>query len=272
MTTGRSPIKPLVSCQDVSRTYGSGATAVVAVHGSSCDIYPGDRIAVVGSSGCGKSTLLHLLAGLESATTGTVTWPWFGTTPTSRPDLVGVIFQGPSLIPALDVVENVTLPLVLAGVDETEAQERARFALARLAIEPLAGKLPEELSGGQAQRVAIARALAARARLILADEPTGQLDHATAAHVIDVLIAAADDLGAALLVSTHDPVIAARMHQEWPMQSGRLTVPLRDPRSWPGRSFGAAASRTDLVSLAYLADHIADPPGVDTNRCLPDPT
>jgi putative ABC transport system ATP-binding protein len=207
----------------VSRTFGTGTPAVVAVHGTSCDIHPGDRIAVIGSSGCGKSTLLHLLAGLEQTTTGTVTWPGFGTTPSARPDLVGVIFQGPSLIPALDVTENVALPLVLAGMDEGLARERAQAALALLALDAFAARLPEELSGGQAQRVAIARALAARARLILADEPTGQLDRATATQVIDVLIAAADDLDAALVVSTHDPVIAARLDQEWPMQSGRLT-------------------------------------------------
>ncbi len=225
MTTGQSPARALASCRDVSRTYGTGSSAVVAVHGTSCDIYPGDRIAVVGSSGSGKSTLLHLLAGLEPPTTGTVTWPWCGATPSPRPDLVGVIFQGPSLIPALDVIENVALPLVLTGMDETEAREQARGTLDRLDMGAFAAKLPEELSGGQAQRVAIARALAARARLILADEPTGQLDHATAAHVIDVLLTAADDLGAALVVSTHDPVVATRMDQKWPMHSGRLTVP-----------------------------------------------
>jgi putative ABC transport system ATP-binding protein len=227
VTTGQSSTSPLASCRDVSRTYGSGPASVVAVHGTNCDIYPSSRIAVVGSSGCGKSTLLHLLAGLESPTTGTVTWPWFGTTPRSRPDLVGMIFQGPSLVPALNVIENVTLPLVLAGTDEAEAREQAQSCLTRLDIGTLATRLPEDLSGGQSQRVAIARALAARARLILADEPTGQLDHATAAHVIDVLIAAADELGAALVVSTHDPVVAARMDHEWPMQSGRL-------RSEPG--------------------------------------
>jgi putative ABC transport system ATP-binding protein len=214
--------QPLARCRDVSRTYGRGEGAVVAVHGSSCDIVPGDRIAIVGSSGSGKSTFLHMLAGLEPATTGSVTWPALDQAPTLNPGIIGVVFQGPSLIPALDVTENVALPLILAGTDDATATTRAGAALRSLAIEDLGCKLPEELSGGQAQRVAIARVLAARPRLVLADEPTGQLDGATAAHVMDVLIAAVDDLEAALVISTHDPKIAARMHQQWSMRSGRL--------------------------------------------------
>jgi putative ABC transport system ATP-binding protein len=192
------------------------------VHGADCEIWPGDRIAVVGASGSGKSTLLHLLAGLEPPTAGTVTWPGSDRSPGPDPAAVGVVFQGPSLIPALDVTENVALPLVLAGADDADATARAAAALVRVGVADLAAKLPEELSGGQAQRVAVARVLAARPRLILADEPTGQLDRTTAAHVIDVLIAAADDLGAALVITTHDPEIAGRMDRRWPMGSGRL--------------------------------------------------
>jgi ABC-type lipoprotein export system ATPase subunit len=219
-TSPGAPDRPLVSCQDVSRTYGSGPNAVVAVHGASCEIWPGDRIAVVGSSGSGKSTLLHLLAGLEPVTTGSVTWP---AQPAGTVGTVGVVFQGPSLIPALDVTENVALPLVLAGTEERDATARAVAALDLLGVGDLGAKLPEELSGGQAQRVAVARVLAARPRLILADEPTGQLDRVSATHVVQVLIAAADELGAALLISTHDPVIASRMTQQWPMRSGRVS-------------------------------------------------
>jgi ABC-type lipoprotein export system ATPase subunit len=233
-----APDQPLVSCRDVARTYGSGPNAVVAVHGASCEIWPGDRIAVVGSSGSGKSTLLRLLAGLEPVTTGSVTWPAqpaeacaapaeppeVSLTPPATPGgSVGVVFQGPSLIPALDVTENVALPLVLAGTEERDATARAVAALDLLGVGDLGAKLPEELSGGQAQRVAVARVLAARPRLILADEPTGQLDRASATHVVQVLIAAADELGAALLISTHDPAIAGRMAQQWPMRSGRVS-------------------------------------------------
>jgi ABC-type lipoprotein export system ATPase subunit len=231
-TTGQ----PLARCADVSRTYGTGPTAVVAVHGATCQVWPGDRIALLGASGSGKSTLLHLLAGLEPVTAGVVTWPGLARPPALDPGAVGVVFQGPSLIPALDVGENVALPLVLAGVDEATAAERAVAALTRLGVADLRSKLPEELSGGQSQRVAVARVLAARPRLILADEPTGQLDRTTAAHVIDVLVGAADELGAALLIATHDRDVAARMSRRWPMHSGRLQPDQLQPdRLQPGR-------------------------------------
>jgi putative ABC transport system ATP-binding protein len=216
---------PLVRCLQVSRTYGSGPAAVVAVHGATCEIRPGQRIAVVGASGSGKSTLLHLFAGLEPATTGSVSWPALDHPPAARPGTVGVVFQGPSLIPALDVIENVALPLVLAGWADHDARDAASDALRRVGVPDLAARLPEELSGGQAQRVAVARVMAARPRLVLADEPTGQLDHATGAHVIDVLLAAAAELGAAVVVTTHDRAVAERMDHEWPMHDGRLQAP-----------------------------------------------
>ena len=224
------PDLPLVRCRDLARTYRDGATAVVAVHGTNCEIRRGDRIAVVGASGSGKSTLLHLMAGLEPATAGAVTWPALDR-PSLHPGTVGVVFQGPSLIPALDVTENVALPLVLAGVDERVAAERAAAALDRVGVGELAARLPEDLSGGQAQRVAVARVLAAGPRLILADEPTGQLDHVAGGRVVDVLVAAADELDAALVITTHDPAIAERMHQTWPMRAGRLTVNAEPRRS-----------------------------------------
>jgi ABC-type lipoprotein export system ATPase subunit len=216
------PGSALFSCTDVARTYGAGVNAVVAVHAVSCTVLPSTRIALTGPSGSGKSTLLHLMAGLETPTAGHLEWPAFGGHPLGHPGRVGVVFQGPSLLPALDVTENVTLPLLFADTGEAEATRRAVDALRRLGIGELANKLPEELSGGQAQRVAIARVLAARPRLILADEPTGQLDHQSAATVLDVLLQASDELGAALVVSTHDPLIAQRLPGSWTMRDGRL--------------------------------------------------
>lgn len=217
---------PLVSCHNVAHTYGSGMNAVVAVHSVTCDVLPADRIAVTGRSGSGKSTLLHLMAGLEAATAGVISWPGLGGPPLSRPGTVGLIFQGPSLLPALNAVENVTFPLLLAHTDEQQAGEQAWAAMHALGITELATKLPQELSGGQAQRVAVARALAGRPALILADEPTGQLDSHTAAHVMDVLLQAADDIGAGLLVSTHDPLIADRLPTRWDMSDGRIVTVL----------------------------------------------
>jgi putative ABC transport system ATP-binding protein len=210
----------LVECQDVSRVFGSGPAAVVAVHGSSCAIPDGARIAIVGSSGSGKSTLLHLMAGLEQPTVGSVRWPALAAAPSDRAAQIGVVFQSPSLVPALSVVENTTLPLVLAGADDADV--RATEALHALGIDDLAGKLPEELSGGQAQRVAVARVLAQRPRLVLADEPTGQLDRATGQHLIEVLLNTTTQIGAALVISTHDRAIAEQLDSLWSMQAGRL--------------------------------------------------
>ncbi|MFK0050391.1 ABC transporter ATP-binding protein [Streptomyces sp. NPDC090741] len=217
MTT---PQEVLVRCEDVARTYGQGPGAVVAVHGATCHVRTGDRIAITGPSGSGKSTLLHLMAALEEPTTGEVTWPGLAEGPVAAQ--VGVVFQGPSLIPALDVAENAALPLVLAGIPEERARRRALDALALVDAADLADKLPEELSGGQAQRVAIARVLALAPRLVLADEPTGQLDRATGQHIIDVLLATADSIGAALVVTTHDPTVARRLAEQWAMHEGRL--------------------------------------------------
>lgn len=216
----------LVRCTDVSRTFGSGPKAVVAVHGSTCQVTAGARIAITGSSGSGKSTLLHLMAGLEVPTSGRICWPSLSDDVYRRAAQIGVIFQSPSLIPALDVTENVALPLVLAGVDTTGTAGSARLAesLAAVGLADLAAKLPEELSGGQAQRIAIARVLAQRPALILADEPTGQLDHVSGQHVIDVLLSAAAQLGAALVIATHDPSVAERMHTQWAMQNGRQFI------------------------------------------------
>ncbi|NEA54226.1 ABC transporter ATP-binding protein [Streptomyces sp. SID13666] len=215
----------LVSCQNVARTFGRGAGAVVAVHGTSCLVRAHDRIAVMGPSGSGKSTLLHLMAGLERPTGGTVTWPGFTIDGGLRARDIGVVFQSPSLINNLDVAENAGLPLVLAGRPEGEARRRALEALDLVGAGDLMGKLPQELSGGQAQRVAIARVLALRPRLMLADEPTGQLDRVTGRHIVDVLLGVADRIGAALVVSTHDPSVGERFPARWTMSEGRLTVP-----------------------------------------------
>ena len=223
-------LTPLVSATVVSKTFGSGESAVVAVHEVTGEVLPGARIAITGPSGSGKSTLIHLLAGLERPTTGTVEWP--GLTASGQPaHQIGLVFQGPSLLPPLTVLENVALPLIIQGMAEAEAQERAYVALRELDIGGLADRLPEEISGGQAQRVAVARVLATAPRLIMADEPTGQLDHVAAAHVIDVLLAAADQLRAALVVATHDPAVVQRLSTRWLVHDGTVTAKTSGDRS-----------------------------------------
>jgi putative ABC transport system ATP-binding protein len=209
----------LVDCRGLARVYGRGQAAVVAVSGVSCQVRAGDRIALVGSSGSGKSTLLHLMAGLESPSAGGVTWPALPMRD-RRPRDVGVVFQGPSLLPALDVTENVALPLILAGAGQEDAAARASEAIEAVRLAEQARAVPEELSGGQSQRAAIARVLAAAPTLVLADEPTGQLDHATARIVLDALLHVVDRIGAALVISTHDPLVAERLPARWRMADG----------------------------------------------------
>jgi putative ABC transport system ATP-binding protein len=178
------------------------------------------QVALTGPSGSGKSTLLHLLAGLDTPTSGTIAWPGLDGSPFGRPGVVGMVFQGPSLLPPLDVTENVSLPLLLAGVDQNQARGQAEAALRDVGLAELGSRLPEELSGGQAQRVAVARALAARPRVILADEPTGQLDSAHAAEVAALLLQASSQLGAALVLATHDLALASQLPARWQMADG----------------------------------------------------
>lgn len=218
-----SATTPLVSCARLSRTFGKGATVVHAVRDVTCAIAPGQHIALVGTSGSGKSTLLHLLAGLDHPTSGSISWPALDGAPL-RPGPVAVVFQAPSLLDPLDVVENVALPLLLIGTSAVDARAEAVRAIERLGLHDLGAKLPEELSGGQAQRVAVARALVAVPSLILADEPTGQLDSATAAAVTGALLDAADATGAALLIATHDPTVARRLDRQWTIADGHLTT------------------------------------------------
>ena len=212
----------VVECTGVSRTFGSGVNAVHAVREVSCRIPPSARIALTGPSGSGKSTLLHLIAGLDVPTAGSVRWPALGDGRSGRPTGIGVVFQGPSLLPSLDVTENVALPLLFAGQADDTAMRDARAALDLVGVGDLNAKLPDELSGGQSQRVAIARVLAARPTVILADEPTGKLDRQTAERVITVLLDTAIAIGAVVMIATHDPVVAARLPNRWVMRDGHL--------------------------------------------------
>lgn len=208
----------------VSRQYGQGGNATMALRSADCELSPGDMVAMTGPSGSGKSTLLHLMAGLDEPTTGEITWPGIGSREALRPGPLAMVFQGPSLLPPLNVLENVALTRQLAGDSTETATQRAREALERLDIIELSDKLPEELSGGQAQRVAVARVLASSPSLILADEPTSQLDHENGYRTIDALIEAAEVTGAGLLVSTHDHAIADRFPIRWTVADGVLST------------------------------------------------
>lgn len=217
-------VEVLVRAEGVSRTFGDGATRTMGLRSASCVLCRGEVIALVGPSGGGKSTLLHLLAGIDEPTAGELSWPGL---PANRAAAGGiaVVFQAPSLIPALTVVENVAFPLLLQGCAEDEALVRAQDTLARFGIAQIAEELPEEISGGQAQRASICRAVAARPALLLADEPTGQLDSATAASVLTTLLDALDEMGAAAIIATHDLAVAGQLPMMWRMNHGVLEAP-----------------------------------------------
>lgn len=212
----------LAEAVDATRVFGQNGTSVTALTHASCKIERGDRIALIGPSGSGKSTLLHLLAALDDPSSGTIRWPALGEKDSLRPSKVSFVFQTESLLAPLTVLENIEVPCLLAGSDPEKARADASEILAALDLTALADKLPEEISGGQAQRVAVARSLITHPDLILADEPTGQLDHATAEHLLELLDRHLQGTGAALVIATHDPSVAARMKTQWHMDHGVL--------------------------------------------------
>jgi ABC-type lipoprotein export system ATPase subunit len=212
----------LVRAVSIERAYGGGGESVKAVTDATFTVQAGDAVALVGPSGSGKSTLLHLLAGLDVPTSGSIEWPALGRLQDLRPGLVGVAFQGPSLLPPLTVVENVALPMILAGADEDDATAAALDLLEVFEVATVANKLPEELSGGQSERVGIARAFSGSPRLVLADEPTGQQDRATGGRVLEAIVTVAVLGGAALVVATHDAAVAERLTSRWVMRDGTL--------------------------------------------------
>lgn len=218
----------ILSAHDLSRKFTSGRRSVAAVTSIDFNIRGGQRIALVGRSGSGKSTLLSLMAGLiDPDRSGSIEWSGFDETRPLQPHQIGMVFQSPSLLPTLNVIENVRLPIELIGGDASDCFDPMQ-ALRCLSIAELAEKLPDQLSGGQMQRVAIARALVTRPKLLLADEPTGQLDQATAHDVVVALLTAVASTGAALVVATHDWIVAEKMDEQWAIDRGRLVARAND--------------------------------------------
>jgi ABC-type lipoprotein export system ATPase subunit len=211
----------VVRAKGLRRQFGTGQGTVVAIDEATFEIRRGDRIALTGPSGSGKTSLLHLIAALDQPSGGVIEWPALGEAKDLRPGPVAIAFQGPSLLPPLTVAENVALPVLLAGGTEAEAATAAAALIERLGLSDVASKLPEEISGGQAQRAGVARALMGEPQLILADEPTGQLDRTSAAKLVDVLLQQAEATAAALVVATHDAEIAEQLPLRWSM-TGRI--------------------------------------------------
>jgi putative ABC transport system ATP-binding protein len=219
--------QPGIRIDMLTKHYATSAGAVRAVDGVTLGIESGSSLAVTGPSGCGKSTLLGLIAGLETPSAGSVS---IGEHAISRlPERerasirrseVGLVFQADNLLPFLTAIENVAWQLALRG--GAGGFERCAGLLAQLGVADCSGKLPDQLSGGQRQRVAIARALIHQPQTILADEPTGSLDVASAKAVIDLLQDAQQRLGATLIVVTHDAALADRLERRLDLRDGRV--------------------------------------------------
>ena len=213
----------LVEGKDVARRFSQGGSDILALRPASFAIRSADRIALLGRSGSGKSTLVHLIAGLDAPTGGALSWPTLARDSALRPTYIGIVFQAPSLIPTLSVIENVEVPLRIGG-RISSPRTQAMAALEALGLASLADKVPDELSGGQAQRVALARAIALKPRLILADEPTGQLDQSIARQTVNTLLDSLEGSDTAVVVATHDPSVAERMKTTWLMDHGELRL------------------------------------------------
>jgi len=221
---------------DATKVYGKGEAEVRALDGVTVDFATGRFTAIMGPSGSGKSTLMHAVAGLDTLTDGTV---WIGDTELGslsekkltqlRRDRIGFVFQSFNLIPTLTAAENIALPMKLAG----RKPDAAWFddVVDTVGLGHRLGHRPSELSGGQQQRVAVARALASRPQIILADEPTGNLDSRTGAEILAFMRSAVRELGQTIVMVTHDPVAAAYADRAVFLADGRIVDELADPTS-----------------------------------------
>ncbi|NUK49755.1 ABC transporter ATP-binding protein [Streptomyces lunaelactis] len=225
---------PMVRVQNLHRSYGTGASAVHALRGVSFDIPRGELVALKGRSGSGKTTLLNLVGGLDSPDEGRVTVD--GTDLSGlgengllelRRDRIGFIFQSFGLIPILTAAENVGVPMRLRRTDPREREERVELLLALVGLAGHAAQRPGELSGGQQQRVAVARALANRPALLIADEPTGQLDAETGLAVMELLRAVVRGEGVTALVATHDAQLLGLADRVLDLTDGYVSEPGR---------------------------------------------
>jgi putative ABC transport system ATP-binding protein len=223
--------RPMLAVRGVSRTFSSGASAVQALRDVSFDVASGTMVALVGRSGSGKTTLLNVVGGLDRPDSGTVLVD--GTEVTAldeeglsrlRRDTVAYIFQTFGLIPVLSAAENVGVPLRMSRTPVAERERRVALLLELVGLADHAEQRPDELSGGQQQRVAIARALAASPRLLVADEPTGQLDAETGLSVMALLRGVVESEGVTVLVSTHDRVMVALADRVVRISDGRVTA------------------------------------------------
>ncbi|BAN98421.1 lipoprotein releasing system, ATP-binding protein [Plautia stali symbiont] len=221
---------PLLQCRDLCKRYQEGSVQTDVLRNVVFSLQPGELTAIVGSSGSGKSTLVHLLGGLDAPTSGDVVFDGKSLNAMSsaakaelRNRELGFIYQFHHLLPDFSALENVAMPLLIGKTGKAEAEARAREMLAAVGLEKRSAHRPSELSGGERQRVAIARALVNRPRLVMADEPTGNLDARNADAIFELLGELNVQQGTAFLVVTHDLNLAKRLSRQMEMRDGQLS-------------------------------------------------
>ncbi|MDW6004325.1 ABC transporter ATP-binding protein [Vibrio mangrovi] len=224
------PRTPIVSCRSVTKTYQVGNVEVAALNGVDLDIMSGDFATLSGPSGSGKTTLLNMIGGLDSLTSGYVTIDSQPLNDLSKAQLtdirlhkIGFIFQAYNLIPVFTAAENVEFILQLLGIPAAERHERVYQALKEVGLEGMEKRRPSYLSGGQQQRVAVARALVSRPAIVLADEPTANLDSKTAESLITLMARLNEESGTTFLISTHDARLVAHSRRQIQMTDGQIT-------------------------------------------------
>jgi len=220
---------PTIWLENVHKTYDLGEIQVHALRGVSLEIYPGEFVAVMGASGSGKSTLMNILGCLDRPSRGKYLLDGKDVSGLTKDELaairsrkIGFVFQQFNLLPRTSALENVELPTIYAGIPVEERDERARDALNRVGLAERAGHYPSQLSGGQQQRVAIARALVNSPSLLLADEPTGNLDSRTSVEIMEILQGLNDEHGLTVVIVTHEPDIARYAKRAIEFRDGRL--------------------------------------------------
>jgi len=223
--------EPLVAIRDLTKYYIRGDQVIPVLVGINLDIYAGDYVALMGPSGSGKSTLLNLVAGIDKPTSGEIHVAGVDIARLSEADLaawrsanVGFIFQFYNLMPVLSAFDNVELPLLLTTLSRKDRRERVETALALVGLTDRMEHYPNELSGGQQQRVAIARALIGDPTIIVADEPTGDLDRTTAEEILGLLERLNREVGKTIVMVTHDPKAAEKAHRVIHLEKGVLAV------------------------------------------------
>ena len=224
-------MKNMIDVRDVTRSYGSGSTTTIALRDVTFAVGAGKLIALRGRSGSGKTTLLNVVGGLDAPDGGCISVAGHDVTAMSerermrlRRQTVAYIFQSFGLLPVLSAAENIGVPLRIAGVAPKERESRVELLLSIVGLADHAKQRPAELSGGQQQRVAIARALAARPSLLLADEPTGQLDRETGRQIMRLLKTVVESEGVTALVATHDPALIDLADSVLHLVDGKITV------------------------------------------------